>query len=371
MPASYRADHVGSLKRSSQLIEAHQAHDKGTVSDEALRALEDREIEACIRMQEEVGLDVLSDGELRRGGWTGDFVFAVDGFERGEAPVQLRWANRDLPQQAPPAWIISKPLRQRTRFTKVEADFLKRHAGRHPIKMTLPAASYLVTRGYKPGISDKVYKNRADALAAVAAILRAEIKALIEEGVNYIQIDNPHYPDYLMDSVQAQWRQMGIEPKQALAEDVAADNASVADLNRAGVTIGMHFCRGNGGSAFWHSEGSYEPIAEQTFGHLDFDRFLLEYDTERAGGFEPLRFVPKSKIAVLGLVSTKVGVLESKDLVRRRIDEAARYLPLEALALSPQCGFSSTLLGNDVDPHQQRNKLKLVVDVARAVWGNA
>ncbi|HEX4114213.1 MAG TPA: hypothetical protein VH020_16890 [Stellaceae bacterium] len=370
MPAPYRADHVGSLKRSPQLIEAHQAHDKGSVSDESLRALEDREIEACIRMQEEVGLDVLSDGELRRGGWTGDFVFAVDGFERGEPPVQLRWANRNLPQQAPPAWIIAKPLKQRTRFTKVEADFLKKHADR-PCKITLPAASYLVARGYKPGVSDKVYKTRAEALAAVAAILRAEIKALVDEGVNYIQIDNPHYPDYLMESVQAQWREMGIDPSRALTEDVIADNESVAGLNRANVTVAMHFCRGNGGSAFWHSEGSYEPIAEQTFGKLDFDRFLLEYDTERAGGFEPLRFVPKSKIAVLGLVSTKVGALESPDLIRRRIDEAARFLPLEGLALSPQCGFSSTLLGNDVNPDQQRGKLKLVVDVARAVWGNA
>jgi 5-methyltetrahydropteroyltriglutamate--homocysteine methyltransferase len=369
MPASYRADHVGSLKRSPQLIEAHQAHDKGTVSDESLRALEDREIEACIRLQEEVGVDVLSDGELRRGGWTGDFVYAVDGFERGEPPVQLGWANRTL-AQAPVAQIITRPLKQRTRFTKTEADFLKKRADR-PWKITLPAASYLVARGYKPGVTDKVYKNRAEALAAVAAILNSEIKALIAEGVNYVQIDNPHYPDYLMENVQSQWRALGVEPKKALAEDIAADNASVAGLDRGNVTVAMHFCRGNGGSAHWHSEGSYEPIAEQCFGQLDFDRFLLEYDSARAGGFEPLRFVPKSKIAVLGLVSTKVGDLESPDLIRRRIDEAARFKPLEGLALSPQCGFSSTLLGNDVNPDQQRGKLKLVVDVARAVWGNA
>jgi 5-methyltetrahydropteroyltriglutamate--homocysteine methyltransferase len=369
MPSPYRADHVGSLKRSPQLVEAHQAHDKGKVSDDALRALEDREIVACIRMQEEVGLDVLSDGELRRGGWTGDFVHAVSGFERGAPPVQLRWANRTL-EQAPVAWLIAQPLKQRTRIAKIEADFLRRHTDR-PRKVTLPAASYLVARGYKPGVSDKVYKDRAEALAAVAAILRAEVAALIDEGVDYIQIDNPHYPDYLMESVQSQWRALGIDPRQALTEDIAADNASVAGLNRANIAVAMHFCRGNGGSAHWHSEGSYEPIAEQTFGQLDFDRFLLEYDTERSGGFEPLRFMPKGKIAVLGLVSTKVGALESSDLVRRRIDEAARFMPLDALALSPQCGFSSTLLGNDVNPDEQRRKLALVVGVARTVWGNA
>jgi 5-methyltetrahydropteroyltriglutamate--homocysteine methyltransferase len=369
MPSPYRADHVGSLKRSPQLVAAHQGHDKGSVSDADLRALEDREITAAITMQEEVGIDVLSDGELRRGGWTGDFVFAVDGFERGEPPVKLSWANRPtVGQGAPVAQIIAKPLKQRTRFTKTEADFLKKHADR-PSKMTLPAASYLVSRGYKPGVTDKVYKSRAEALAAVAAILRSEIEALIAEGIDYIQIDNPHYPDYLMATVQDQWRALGIPPERAIAEDIAADNATVAGLSRGNVTVAMHFCRGNGGSALWHSEGSYEPIAEQCFGRLNYDRFLLEYDTERAGGFEPLRFVPKSKIAVLGLVSTKVGSLESADQIRQRIDEAAKHLPLANLALSPQCGFASTLIGNDLDPDQQRRKLALVVEVARKVWG--
>jgi len=373
MSSPYRADHIGSLKRSPELIAAHQGHDKGKVLDAELHALEDREVLAAIRMQEEVGIDVLTDGELRRGsGWTGDFVYSVDGFERGAPPVQLSWANRvqQQMQQAPMAWIITKPLRQKRRYTKVESDFLAAHT-KHPRKITLPAASYLVARGYKPGVSDKVYKTRAEALATVAAIIREEIKALIDEGVNYIQIDNPHYPDYLMENVQEQWRALGIEPKQALAEDVAADNASIAGLNRANVTIGMHFCRGNGGSMLWHSEGSYEPIAEQTFGRLNVDRLLLEYDTERSGGFEPLRFVPKGKMVVLGLVSTKVRVLESADLIKRRIDEAARHLPLDSLALSPQCGFSSTLIGNDVNPDEQRHKLALVVDVARQVWGKA
>lgn len=370
MPPAYRADHVGSLKRSPQLIAAHQAHDKHELADDALRALEDREIDAAIRMQTDVGIDVLSDGELRRGGWTGDFVFAVDGFERGTPPVQLSWANRST-GQPPFAQIIARPLKQRTRFTKTEADFLsKKHADR-PWKITLPAASYLVSRGYKPGVTDKVYKSRAEALAAVAAILQGEIAALIDEGVSYVQVDNPHYPDYLMEKVQSQWRALGIEPKQALADDIAADNATVAGLKRRNVTVAMHFCRGNGGSTSWHSEGSYEPIAEQCFGGLDYDRFLLEYDSERAGGFEPLRFMPKSKIAVLGLISTKVSALETPDLIRRRIDEAARFLPLEALALSPQCGFSSTLFGNDINPDQERAKLALVVDVARKVWGNA
>ncbi|MGH6980227.1 MAG: hypothetical protein ACREFC_03385, partial [Stellaceae bacterium] len=164
---------------------------------------------------------------------------------------------------------------------------------------------------------------------------------------------------------------LGVDPKKAIVEDIEADNATVAGLKRDNVTVAMHFCRGNGGSAMWHSEGSYEPIAEQCFGKLDYDRFLLEYDNERSGGFEPLRFVPKGKKVVLGLVSTKVSALESADLIRRRIDEAAKVMPLDGLALSPQCGFSSTLLGNDVSPDEQRNKLALVVEVARKVWGNA
>jgi len=368
----YRADHVGSLKRSQQLIAAHQGHDQHKVSDADLRALEDREIAAAIQMEKDVGIDILSDGELRRGGWTGDFVYAVDGFEVGEPPVKLSWANRPVTGRgAPVAQIIAKPLTQRTRFTKKEVDFLKSHAGGKPWKVTLPAASYLVARGYKHGITDKVYKTRAEALAAVAKILNTEIKALIDEGASYIQIDNPHYPDYLMENLQSQWRALGVDPKQALVEDIEADNATVAGLKRDNVTVAMHFCRGNGGSAMWHSEGSYEPIAEQCFGKLNYDRFLLEYDNERSGGFEPLRFVPKGKKVVLGLVSTKVSVLESADLIQRRIDEAAKIMPLDALALSPQCGFSSTLLGNDISPDQQRGKLALVVEVARKVWGNA
>jgi 5-methyltetrahydropteroyltriglutamate--homocysteine methyltransferase len=187
--------------------------------------------------------------------------------------------------------------------------------------------------------------------------------------VPYLQLDNPHYPDYISDDRRAQWRELGVDPDQALTDDIAADNASIAGLDRARVTVAMHLCRGNGPLGRWHTAGGYERIAEQVFGTLDVDRFLLEYDSERAGGFEPLRFMPRGKLVVLGLVTTKSAELETVDLLRARIDEATKYVPLEFLALSPQCGFASTLIGNPLTWDEQRRKLELVVETARKVWG--
>lgn len=378
MKKTYRADQVGSLLRPESLKQAHIASERGELPLEKLREIEDDAIEGVLAMQREAGLDVLTDGEFRRGFWTGEFTNVVDGYVPGTPPVTLHWhgaeegatANPLATVQAPTGRVIGEKLSARGRFTDVEAGYLARHA-RAPFKITMPAASYLVSRGYKPGVTDKVYENRAAVLKDVAALLRAEIKALIAEGVPYIQLDNPHYPDYLMASIGDQWRALGVDPDQALAEDVEADNACLEGLDREGVTIAMHFCRGNGGSAGWHSEGSYEPIAEQTFGRLAVDRFLLEFDTDRAGGFEPLRFVPKDKQVVLGLVTTKVGSLETEDGLRRRIDEASKFVPGGNLALSPQCGFASVLEGNRLTQDDQRRKLELVATTAHKVWGAA
>jgi 5-methyltetrahydropteroyltriglutamate--homocysteine methyltransferase len=241
--------------------------------------------------------------------------------------------------------------------------------------MTMPASSYVLARGYRPDVTDPAYGSRGAALHDVASIIGAEIKALVSEGVPYIQLDNPHYPDYVVDERNAQWRAAGVDPVKAFDEDIQADNFSLSDIpNRSNVVLAMHLCRGNGGRgpdqpAGWHTEGSYEAIAERLFNELQVDRFLLEYDSERAGGFEPLRFIPSGKLVVLGLVTTKSGALESPDLLVQRIEEAAKFVPLEQLALSPQCGFASTLAGNPLTVDEQRRKLELVVEVARRVWG--
>jgi 5-methyltetrahydropteroyltriglutamate--homocysteine methyltransferase len=214
----------------------------------------------------------------------------------------------------------------------------------------------------------QAYASRKEVLADAAGIINAEIKALIAEGTPYVQLDNPHYPDYIEEGRRQQWRAIGIDPDQAILEDIAGDNACLAGIDRANVTVATHICRGNGRSA-WHTQGGYEPIAEQVFGGLDVDTFLLEYDTDRAGGFEPLRFIPRGKHVVLGLITTKVGQLESQDVLRRRIEEASKYVPTENLSLSPQCGFASVDQGNLISWDDQRRKLELVVDTARKVWG--
>jgi 5-methyltetrahydropteroyltriglutamate--homocysteine methyltransferase len=381
MPDSlYRADQVGSFLRPDSVKQARQAHQQGSLSLEGLREVEDREILRLLEMQKQVGIDVYSDGELRRGGWASDFQEAVEGYVPGAAPVQMSWhasgassatATAARPEQAGAgivSRVIGEKLRRRRRLTEHESAFLKAHAA-GPYKMTMPATSYVVTRGYKPGITDRAYGSRGEVLRDAAGIIGAELQALAEEGVPYLQLDNPHYPDYIADDRREQWRALGVDADQALVEDIAADNASLAGLDRSRVTVGMHLCRGNGPMGQWHTAGGYERIAEQVFGGIQVDRFLLEYDSERAGGFEPLRFMPADKTVVLGLITTKSAELESEDEILRRIDEASKFVPLDRLALSPQCGFASTLVGNPLTEDDQKRKLELVVSVARKVWG--
>lgn len=373
----YQAEQVGSFLRPPELLEAHAAHAEGRMSAEQLRDLEDKAILRLLDLEREVGIDVLTDGEYRRSGWASGFPDSVDGYVQGSPPITLNW-HRDTDSgpsaaTAPPTintlgMVIGEKLRRRRRLTEHEAGFLKAHAGA-PFKVTMPAPSYVVARGYRPGVTDKVYESRAAVLKDVVSIIRAEIEALAAEGVPYVQLDNPHYPDYIPIERREQWRSIGIDPDHAILEDVEADNAAIAGVDRGRVTLAMHLCRGNGGAAGWHTEGSYERIAEQVFGRINVDRFLLEYDSERAGGFEPLRFVPKGKTVVLGLVTTKSGRLEPQDLLLRRIEEASKYVGMDDLALSPQCGFASVMAGNPLSWDEQRRKLELVVDTARRVWG--
>jgi methionine synthase II (cobalamin-independent) len=237
-----------------------------------------------------------------------------------------------------------------------------------PFKVTMPAASYITTRGYKPGVSEPAYADRKAVLDDVTRIISDEVKALASEGVPYIQLDNPHYADYIDAGRMEQMQAYGWDTDEMLKDDIEADNACLSGFDRSNVTLAMHFCRGNGGRGGWHTSGGYDAIAEQVFGQLEVDTFLLEYDTERSGSFEPLRYMPKGKTVVLGLITTKSGELEPVDDVMRRIEEAAKYVNLEDLALSPQCGFASVAIGNPVTPDEQRRKLELVSEVARRVW---
>jgi 5-methyltetrahydropteroyltriglutamate--homocysteine methyltransferase len=381
MPNIYRADHIGSLLRPPEVLEAHAAQARGEISLERLREIEDKAILMVLDLQRQIGIDVFSDGEYRRSSWAGGFPEAVDGYVSSEPPITFQWTMpegtgqeaaaateaviRAVPQQA--GRVIGEKIRQTKRLTGHEAPFLKEHAG-GAFKVTMPAPSYVVARGFKPGVSTQVYPTRQSLMDDVVSVYVDEVEWLLNQGVPYIQLDNPHYPDYIEEGRRQQWRDIGIDPDKAILEDIAGDNACIAGINRADVTVATHICRGNGRSA-WHTQGGYEPIAEQVFGGLDVDTFLLEYDTDRAGGFEPLRFIPKGKHVVLGLITTKVGELESQDVLLRRIEEASKYVPIENLSLSPQCGFASVDQGNLISWDGQRRKLELVVDTARKVWG--
>lgn len=382
MARKYRADQVGSLLRPQAVLDAHAALREGKTTEEEVRAIEDQAILDALELQRSVGIDVVSDGEIRRSGWSGDFQYAVEGFVPGAPALRLSWhdARTGEPVQvaAPPAApsgsgtggsIIGNKLVQVRPMTGHETDFLKQHAGDTPYKITVPAASYITTRGYKPGVSEPAYANRKAVLDDVAAIIQKEVQDLAAKGVPYIQLDNPHYPDYIdADRVQ-QMRDMGLDIAETIQNDIDADNLVVSGIDRSNTVVAMHFCRGNGGRGGWHTAGGYDAIAEQVFSQLDYDVLLLEYDSDRAGGFEPLRFVRKDTVAVLGLITTKMGDLESADDIIRRIEEASKFIDIDNLALSPQCGFASVAQGNPITPDEQRRKLELVVEVARKVWG--
>ncbi len=372
MTFQYRADHVGSLLRSKELLEARG---NATITREQLTAIEDRQIRRILERQRDTGLKIFTDGEFRRRGFMSGFYDSVDGIDTGEE-VKRSWKSAGAAITAGSTTLRSLPgivigkIKQKRRFAKHELDFLKKHSP-GAIKMTLPTPNQFPAIAYKKGISEKAYATRSEFLWDIVPIFRAEIQALVREGVKYLQIDAPRYSYY----IDPKWRkyiqeEMGQDPGQALDEAIRVDNACLEAVNKKGVTLAIHLCRGNNRSQ-WYAEGGYDPIAEKLFAQLNVDAFLLEYESDRAGTFEPLRFVPKGKTVVLGLVSSKVPDMESPDQLMRRIDEAARYVPIENLALSPQCGFASAMEGNLLTEEQQWRKLQLVVDTARRVWKDA
>jgi 5-methyltetrahydropteroyltriglutamate--homocysteine methyltransferase len=364
MPPAYRAEQVGSLLRPPELLQARADFAEGKIAADQLRAFEDRAIADALAKQRQIGMDIASDGEMRRGSWLTDMADAVDGFVREK--VMLEWKGPGGGAEASTANAAGGKLRKMRKLTAHELPFLQKHAA-VPFKITLPAPANFIVASYKPGVTDHFYPTPADLLHDIVEIVRDEIRWLVAEGVTYIQFDAPYYSHYLDPRQREYIRRMGRDPDRELEDGIAGDNAAFADVPRDRVTLALHVCRGNSRSR-WYTEGGYDAIAEKLFQTLDVDRFLLEYDTDRSGGFEPLRLMPRGKTVVLGLVTTKEAALESAEDLRRRIDEAARYVPLENLALSPQCGFASVAAGNLLSMDDQWRKLALVAETARKVW---
>ena len=365
MPARYRAEHVGSLLRPPELLQARAACAQGRLSPDELRPIEDRAILEAIEKQGQVGLDIVTDGEMRRGSWLTDMADAVEGFVPDRVTVE--WKGPGGGAEGSTAHAVGAKLRKTRKLTAHELPFLKKNAP-GPFKVTVPAPSNFVIASYKTGITDKFYPTHTDLLEDLVKMVRDEIEWLVSEGAPYIQLDAPYYSHYLDPQQRDRLKQLGFDPDTEFHNSILGDNLCLKSIPRANVTFGIHVCRGNSRSR-WYTEGGYDAIAEKLFGVLDVDEFLLEYDTERSGGFEPLRLVPRGKTVVLGLVTTKVPALESQDDLRRRIDQAARYVPLENLALSPQCGFASVASGNLLSIDDQWRKLELVANTARKVWG--
>jgi len=375
MATAFRADNIGSMLRPVELIEARTAHRQRRLSAEQLREVEDRAIRQALALQKSAGVDVFTDGEYRRGNFMADFTSALDGLVPSESIMAPVWKgpHGELAsgfRRPDGESVVGAKLRRKSQGMFIaEATFLKQHAP-GPFKVCVPSVVQFADSKYKVGVTDKVYPTRRAMVQDFAALLREDVQRLLDAGTSYVQLDGPSYLTHLMDERRReQLRGMGSDPDEILDDVIAGDNALIGGLKRTSeAVIGIHFCRGNNRSA-WSAEGSYEVIAEKTFGSLIADRFLMEYDSDRAGGFEPLRFVPKGKTVVLGLVTTKEARLEPEDLLCRHIDEASKYVALENLALSTQCGFASTLLGNLIGWDDMRRKLELVAKVARRVWG--
>jgi len=363
----YRADQVGSLLRPTTLLQARQAHAEARLDAAALREAEDTAILRALERQRQIGLPILSDGEFRRGSFITGLADAADGFVPHARMVE--WHGTGGGPEQSTARVVGARLRQRRRLCAHEVDFLAAHA-EGPFKVTVPAASNFYLISWQPGVSERAYASRSEMLADVTKILRAEVEALIAEGVAYVQLDAPYYGWLLDEATRERLRGEGVDPDLALAEVVAADDALVSGLRRDGLTLALHICRGNSRSR-WLTQGGYERIAETLFNGVGVDAFLLEYDSPRAGGFEPLRQVPRSATVVLGLVTTKEPRLEPVGELLRRIDEASRYVPLDRLALSPQCGFASVAAGNLLSEEDQWHKLQSVVETAARVWGSS
>jgi 5-methyltetrahydropteroyltriglutamate--homocysteine methyltransferase len=359
-----RSEVVGSLLRPPELAAARKRAESGELDPPHFKAIEDRAVDEAIRLQEDAGIDVITDGELRRYAFYGHLVDAFDGFEKlGGWAIPFRdETGEELVLRRP---VVVEPLRWRRSMCAEEWTYVRARTAT-PGKVTMLSAQQAAAY-YDPEKSKGAYATRDQYLADIVDLSRREVDELVRLGCTYVQIDAPQYAALLDPQMREGYRRRGSDPEELIDRCIELDNAIIE--GHPGVTFGLHVCRGNNQSKFY-AEGDYEPIA-RIFEKTLFQRFLLEYDDARSGGFEPLRHVPEDRTVVLGLVTTKKPRLETDDEVRSRIEEAARYVPLERLALSPQCGFASTMEGNHVTPAQQLQKLQLVSRVVRSVWGDS
>jgi methionine synthase II (cobalamin-independent) len=358
-----RADVVGSLLRPPYLLEARAQLERGELTPSAFKAIEDRAVDEAVALQESAGLDVVTDGEMRRYAFYGHLVEALEGFDKyaGWSITFRDDQGHEASLQRP---VVVEKLRWRRQMSVEEFTYLRGRTTR-PVKVTLVSAQQAAAY-YDPEKSRGAYATRDAYLADLVDFTRREIGELSRLGCEYVQIDAPQYAALLDETIRQGYRQRGNDPDRMLDACIELDNAIID--RHPGVTFGIHICRGNHKSMFYAS-GGYDRIAAHVFQRARFDRFLLEYDDARSGTFEPLRHLPDDRTVVVGLISSKVPRLESEDEVRTRLDDAARIVPLERLALSPQCGFASTHEGNRLSEADQRRKLELVGRVAGRVWG--
>lgn len=358
----FRSDVVGSLLRPASLKQAREQHDARQISDAEFKSAEDRAVDEAVELQRRAGVDVVTDGEMRRYAFYGHLIEAVEGFDKlGGWAIPFR--NEKGEELVLPRPVVVSKLRRKRPLCAEEFTYLRARTS-HPAKTTMISAQQAAAY-YDAKKSASAYPKIDAYLADLVDILRDEVEELVRLGCTYIQIDAPQYAALLDPQLREGYRQRGNDPDRLLDLSTEMDNAVIGD--HPGVTFGLHLCRGNNQSRFYAS-GDYGPITK-VFEKTRFQRFLLEYDDERSGGFEPLRRVPEDRTVVLGLVSSKKASLESKRELRRRIDEASAFISLERLALSPQCGFASTMEGNLLSAADQEAKLRLVAETAREVWG--
>jgi methionine synthase II (cobalamin-independent) len=365
----FRADHVGSLLRPERLLRAREEHAAGRLSMDELRAVEDDAIRDAVAMQEDIGLRSATDGEFRRAAWHMDFIYQLGGVRQADERMTVRFRNADgVIEWTPAALRVHDRVTLRQPIFSDAFTYLRNTATAAVPKLTIPSPSMVHYRGGRAAIDEDVYPDLDQFWDDLSAAYAAEVQALADLGCTYLQFDDTSLA-YLNDPEQrAMIASMGGDAEHQHERYIRQINAAIAG-RPPGMAVTTHMCRGNFRSS-WVAEGGYDFVAEALFNDLQVDGFFLEYDDARSGGFEPLRFVPPGKRVVLGLVTTKRGALESKDELKRRIDQAAAFVPLEQLCLSPQCGFASTVEGNALTYDDEVAKLRLVVETAREVWGD-
>jgi len=365
----FRADHVGSLIRPESLIEAWQAAERKEITETERQKIQREAIRSVVRMQEDLGLAAVTDGEYNREGWQRDFLLKIGNVTLipSKMPTKFHTAEGEQDRKPPTLAVTGKLSRPQPIFVD-DFVYLKSIARSEP-KLTIPSPTILHFRGGREAIDETAYRDMDEFYADLARVYRDEIADLGAAGLRYLQVDDTNFA-YLCDpELRAHARLIGEDPDVLPHTYARLINEAIAG-RPADMTVCMHVCRGNYGGA-WVASGGYEPVADVIFNEIGVDGYFLEYDSDRAGGFEPLRFLPKGKTVVLGLVTSKNAKLESKDDLKRRIDEASKYAPLDQLCLSPQCGFASGIAGAAMNFEQQVAKLRLVAETAREVWGAA